>query len=38
MLGLPDVAKIDILGAQDEQIFIEFSMCELAALGIDGGL
>ena len=37
LLGLPDVAKIDILGAQDEQIFIEFSMRELATLGIDRG-
>ena len=37
LLGLPDVAKIEILGAQDEQIFIEFSMRELATLGIDRG-
>jgi len=35
LLGLPDVSKIEILGAQDEQIFIEFSMKELASLGID---
>jgi len=35
LLSLPDVSKIDILGAQDEQIFIEFSMKELASLGID---
>ena len=37
LLGLPDVSKIEILGAQDEQIFIEFSMKELASLGIDRG-
>jgi len=37
LLGLPDVSKIEILGAQDEQIFIEFSMTELASLGIDRG-
>src|SRR5215472_10136085 len=35
LLGLPDVSKIEILGAQDEQIFIEFSLAELAALGFD---
>jgi multidrug efflux pump subunit AcrB len=35
LLGVPDVSKIEILGAQDEQIFIEFSMADLAALGFD---
>jgi multidrug efflux pump subunit AcrB len=35
LLGLPDVSKIEILGAQDERIFIEFSMRELASLSID---
>jgi len=35
LLSLPDVSKIEILGAQDEQIFIKFSMRELASLGID---
>ena len=35
LLSLPDVSKIEILGAQDERIFIEFSMRELASLGID---
>jgi multidrug efflux pump subunit AcrB len=35
LLTIPDVSKIEILGAQDERIFIEFSMQELAALGID---
>jgi multidrug efflux pump subunit AcrB len=37
LLSIPDVSKIEILGAQDEQIFIEFSMQELASLGIDRG-
>ena len=32
---MPDVSKIEILGAQDEKIFVEFSMQELASLGID---
>ncbi|MBB6307074.1 efflux RND transporter permease subunit [Xanthobacter tagetidis] len=35
LLHVPDVSKIEILGAQDERIFIEFSMQELASLGID---
>ena len=33
--NVPDVSKIEILGAQDEKIFVEFSMQELASLGID---
>ena len=33
--SVPDVSKIEILGAQDERIFVEFSMKELASLGID---
>ncbi len=37
LLNVPDVSKIEILGAQDERIFIEFSTRELAALGIDRG-
>jgi multidrug efflux pump subunit AcrB len=32
---VPDVAKIEILGAQDETIFVEFSVQQLAGLGID---
>ena len=32
---MPDVSKIEIIGAQDEVIFVEFSMQELASLGID---
>jgi multidrug efflux pump subunit AcrB len=35
LLHVPDVAKIELLGEQDEQIFVEFSMQELANLGID---
>ena len=35
LLNVPDVSKIDVLGAQDEQIFVEFSTQQLAGLGID---
>ena len=35
LLLVPDVSKIEILGAQDERIFVEFSMQQLAGLGID---
>lgn len=35
LLLVPDVSKIEIIGAQDERIFIEFSVRELANLGID---
>jgi multidrug efflux pump subunit AcrB len=35
LLGLPDVSKIDILGAQDERIYVEFSTEKMAGLGID---
>ena len=35
LLHIRDVSKIEILGAQDEKIFVEFSMEELASLGID---
>src|SRR5262247_1979411 len=35
LLSVRDVSKIEILGAQDEKIFVEFSMQELASLGID---
>lgn len=37
LLGVPDVSKIELLGVQDEQVYIEFSMEELANLGIDRG-
>ena len=35
LLQVPDVAKIEILGAQDERIFIEFSTEKLAGLRLD---
>ena len=35
LLLVPDVSKIELLGAQDEVIFLEFSTRELATLGID---
>jgi len=35
LLHVPDVSSIEILGAQDEQIFAEFSTQQLAGLGID---
>ncbi|MBS7707601.1 efflux RND transporter permease subunit [Chelatococcus asaccharovorans] len=35
LLLVPDVSKIEIIGAQDERIFVEFSVRELANLGID---
>ena len=35
LLQLPDVAKIDTLGAQDERIYVEFSTEQLAGLGVD---
>ena len=35
LLHVPDVSKIEILGAQDEKIYVEFSTQQLATLGID---
>ncbi len=35
LLNVPDVSKIDILGAQAERIFVEFSLEKLAGLGLD---
>ena len=35
LLLTPDVSKIEMLGAQDERVFVEFSMQQLAGLGID---
>jgi multidrug efflux pump subunit AcrB len=35
LLRVPDVAKVDLVGAQDERIFVEFAMDKLAGLGID---
>jgi multidrug efflux pump len=35
LLGVPDVAKIDFLGTQDEKIYLEFSTQQLAAMGLE---
>lgn len=35
LLMVPNVGKIDIVGAQDEAIYLEFSTRKIAALGID---
>ena len=35
LLELPDISKIDILGAQDERVYVEFSHEKLAGLGLD---
>jgi multidrug efflux pump len=35
LLQVPDVSKIEVMGAQDEQIFIEFSTEQLAGLRLD---
>jgi multidrug efflux pump subunit AcrB len=35
LLRVPDVSKIELLGAQEERIFVEFSMQKLSGLGID---
>ena len=35
LLHVPDVSKIEVLGAQEERIFIEFSTERLAALRLD---
>jgi len=37
LLRLADVSKVEIMGAQDEKILIEFSTEKLAGLGIDRG-
>ena len=34
LLHIPDVAKVDIYGAQEERIFIEYSNARLAQLGL----
>ena len=35
LLRLPDVSKIDILGVQDDRVYVEFSAQQLAGLGVD---
>lgn len=37
LLQTPDVSKIDVLGAQDERVHVEFSTEQLAGLGVDRG-
>ena len=35
LLRLPDVAKVDLIGEQDERIYVEMSNTKLATLGVD---
>lgn len=35
LLSIPDVGKVDLLGVQDEKLFIDLSSQRLATLGID---
>jgi len=35
LLRLPNVSKIELLGVQDDRLFIEISIAKLASLGID---
>ena len=35
LLEVPDVAKVDMLGAQDERFYVEFSTEQMGGLGID---
>jgi multidrug efflux pump subunit AcrB len=35
LLRVRDVAKVDLIGVQDEKIYLEFSSRQIAALGID---
>ena len=35
LLRVPDVAKVDLIGDQDEKIFVEMSNTKLATLGVD---
>jgi multidrug efflux pump subunit AcrB len=35
LLQLPDISKVDMLGAQDERVYVEFSTEQLAGLGVD---
>lgn len=38
LLRVPDVAKVDLIGVQDEKIFIEYSNTKLAGLGLNPNL
>ena len=35
LLGVKDVAKVDLIGVQEEKIYLEFSTRQIAALGLD---
>ncbi len=35
LLRLPDVAKVDLIGEQDQKIYVEMSNTKLATLGVD---
>lgn len=35
ILSVPDIGKVDVIGAQDEVVYLEFSPRKLAAFGID---
>jgi multidrug efflux pump len=35
LLRVPDVAKVDLFGVQDEKVFIELSNAKIATLGVD---
>lgn len=35
ILSVPDIGKVEILGAQDEIVYLEFSTRKIAALGVD---
>ncbi|MFO1172942.1 MAG: efflux RND transporter permease subunit [Hyphomicrobiaceae bacterium] len=35
LLNVPDVAKVDFIGTQDEKIYLEFSTKQMASLGLD---
>ncbi len=35
LLQVPDVSKVDMLGAQDDRIYVEFSTRRVAGLGLD---
>jgi multidrug efflux pump subunit AcrB len=38
ILTVRDIAKVDLVGTQDERIYLEFSTRQMAALGIDANL
>ena len=35
LLAVPDISKVDVLGAQDERVYVEFSTWQLAGLKLD---